>query len=517
VLKPTANGTIVSYLSQIDPKGSVPVPMIELGVMNQPMALVNLRRYLEKAQRPVISKGKFLVKLSYEDLLDKYTRANEKVEKTALPSTTSVQPGAQSSAAATTVDTASISAMSNKLNPPVERVKSAVSTMVQLMVAKAANNSSKRGKKKVTAISLLVLLTPSLLYYVAEPRFQAIGFLLGLFFSMRYLFRLHHGVPSGNHSASSDRIFNAIDGPHELYRIHRSRMVLRFPVDLGKLLRYLDNKREESGFEISPTHIAIKAVGMTFADMPRMNGNILFGYFYRSKAAGVDVSVSVDISEKYTAMVKLVDTDVKPLEYIANELQMRSKEIRTHASNVASASQGGSASSSSSVASKENLLEVIKDFLPILHIKFQQLRDYIGSSLGISIPKLGVIAFPYGVCSIMTCPNRDGSDADIDIAVVPSEVNSSASSAPVIVSIGGIRVLPAFDSDRKLIANPVLNLAVSIDTSIGSLTECRRFCSKLQAYLNNPNLLEKADRKLAVAKEDEKIAQEKGRRRGNMF
>jgi len=277
---------------------------------------------------------------------------------------------------------------------------------------------------------------------------------------------------------------------------------------------FIEVKREESGFDISPTHITTKSVGMAFSEIPRLNGNILFGYFYRSKTPGVDVSVSVDISEKYTAMVKVIDADVKPLEYIANELQSRAKELRQHSSNVASNSQSNANHGHSNSNDATNIIEIVKEFVPVFRIKIQQIFDYIGSNMGISIPQFGIVAYPYGVCSIMTSPNREGSDADIDIAVVPIEQGSTASSAPVIISIGGIRILPSFDSDKKLIANPVLNYTISIDTSIGSLTECRKFCSKLQTYLNNPSLLDKADRKMAVAKEDEKIATEKGKKKG---
>lgn len=280
------------------------------------------------------------------------------------------------------------------------------------------------------------------------------------------------------------------------------------------ILRNLDAKREESGYDISPTHITAKAVGMTFAEIPRLNGNILFGYFYRSKTPGVDISVSVDIADKYTSMVKVVDVDVKPLEYIANELQTRSKEIRQHSSNIATTQSQSTTNQSSSSSDASNIIEIIKELVPVLRIKIQQLFDYIGSNMGISIPQFGIVGYPYGVCSIMTSLNREGSDADIDIAVVPNEVASGTSSAPVIISIGGIRILPSFDSDRKLIANPVLNYTISIDTAIGSLTECRKFCSKLQNYLNNPHLLDKADRKMAVAKEDEKLATEKGKKKG---
>jgi hypothetical protein len=62
----------------------------------------------------------------------------------------------------------------------------------------------------------------------------------------------------------------------------------------------------------------------------------------------------------------------------------------------------------------------------------------------------------------------------------------SLSSCPLTITVGGIRVLPSLDSDRKLSASPVLNVAVAIDARVCSPVERCRFCAKLQSYLNNP-------------------------------
>jgi hypothetical protein len=87
---------------------------------------------------------------------------------------------------------------------------------------------------------------------------------------------------------------------------------------------------------------------------------------------------------------------------------------------------------------------------------------------------------------------------------VPSMIDSST---PITVTIGGIRLQPQLDpQDKKLGAIPVLNVAVSIDSAAGSLSEGKRFCSRLQQLMNNPALLDKADRILQVSKTDQKAA-----------
>jgi hypothetical protein len=119
---------------------------------------------------------------------------------------------------------------------------------------------------------------------------------------------------------------------------------------------------------------------------------------------------------------------------------------------------------------------------------------------GIEVPLLGISAYPLGVCSIITLP---GGDSDVDVCVLPDMINSSA---PVTVAIGGIRVQPSFDADKKLTAAPVLSISVTIDCNACSLADGRKYCARLQQYMNNPNLLDKFDRKCNVIKEDEKIA-----------
>jgi hypothetical protein len=63
-------------------------------------------------------------------------------------------------------------------------------------------------------------------------------------------------------------------------------MVIRFPVDLSKLLRYLEGKREETGVEVTFTHLAIKAAAVSVSETTSLNGHVLYGYFYKSKTAG---------------------------------------------------------------------------------------------------------------------------------------------------------------------------------------------------------------------------------------
>lgn len=95
---------------------------------------------------------------------------------------------------------------------------------------------------------------------------------------------------------------------------------------------------------------------------------------------------------------------------------------------------------------------------------------------------------------------------DLSITLVPQMTDSTS---PITVSIAGVSIHPGVDKEKKLSATHVLSLSVAIDTNAASLAHGRKFCSRLQHYLNNPMLLDKVDRMSAISKEDAKIAEEK--------
>ena len=122
---------------------------------------------------------------------------------------------------------------------------------------------------------------------------------------------------------------------------------------------------------------------------------------------------------------------------------------------------------------------------PLVSYTLKSLIGFLECRIGLDIPSLGINGFPYGVCTIINSPGKDG---DVDISI---DYQPSSDSAPIIITIEGISVLPSLDSDRKISGSPTLNFSVSIDSKLGggSLSEMRKFCSQLQKFLNNPSQL----------------------------
>jgi len=311
----------------------------------------------------------------------------------------------------------------------------------------------------IEGLTPTILLLPVLLYYTMDREQRAVGFVLGLIFCVRYLNRLLLGTP----------VYRKILS--DAAPLVPGRVVVRFPVDLGKLLRYVNLKREETGVDISLTHVAIKAAGQALFDCPYLNGHIIGGQFYLSRTTGVDVSVSTEMDTDSMA-VKIEDTEIKPVHVIADELQTATKELRKKVAGVGRWQ----------THIRDELMSLVPD---PLYSTIQSVLTSLGSHYGLSVPILGVKSHPLGVCTIITSPHREeSSELDIDIVMIPLQGDDVP---PVVITIGGIALQPTLDNDRKISASPVLNMAVSIDSRAVSLSEGRKFCTQFQHHMSNPD------------------------------
>jgi hypothetical protein len=292
---------------------------------------------------------------------------------------------------------------------------------------------------------------------------RGVAFMGGVVFAVKYLLQQHMGEPAKKSPQCM-----------QFAQVPAGRTVVTVPVDLGHLLKYLDSKRNESSkIEVTITHMTLKACAAVFMDMPSLNGHVMMGEFYRSKSSGVDVSYSLDLSDRETVLLKISDADVKSVDAVASEIINLSRKTRDDSKRAPKATL------------KSKLLDMLS---PSTSESVDRFLSDMGQLYGINLPALGIQAFPAGVCAVMTSPSMEG-DADVEVAVVPNSAESSYS-PPVVVSIGSVRVLPALDANRQVGGTPVLNYSVSFDNRAASVVECRKFCAKLQKYLKNPALLE---------------------------
>lgn len=305
------------------------------------------------------------------------------------------------------------------------------------------------------SLDFLVLLMPVLAYIALEGKYRQWGCLIGAAICLRFFTRLGLGTPIDRKSS-----FYAPSLP-------LGRIVMRFPVDLGKLLRYVDTKHKESGVDITLTHVAIKAAAATIQDFPCLNAHMIMGDVYPSRSRGIDISVATDTSETESVGLLIKSVEFKPLHVLGHEVQCESKELIR-------ACMGGGASSTPQRNRPLALLPA--PFGKML----AQFFAMLGSEYGLDIEALGAVPFPLGVCSIITAPHKgeESIDLDINLALIPSA--TGLTQPPVVITLGGVSVRSIMDADRKVQGQPVLNMCVAIDPRACSLVEARRFCAKFQ-------------------------------------
>jgi hypothetical protein len=289
-----------------------------------------------------------------------------------------------------------------------------------------------------------------------------VAFMAAFIFAAKYLLQQHMGSPVKK--SSHGLTFTQVPA---------GRTLVRIPVDLGHLLKYLDSKRGNAQLEVTITHITVKACAAVITEMPTLNGHVMMGDFYPARNPGVDVSYALDLTDRESILLKVADVDVKSVDAVSSEIIQLSKKTREDVKRPPRSTL------------KTKLLDLLS---PSIAESVDRFLTDLGQLYGINLPALGIEAFPAGVCTVVTSPSMEG-DADVDVSLVPTSGPGSYS-PPIVVSIGSVRVLPTLDSERKVTGAPVLNYTISFDNRAASVVECRKFCAKLQKYLRNPAALE---------------------------
>ena len=362
----------------------------------------------------------------------------------------------------------------------MEKVKHIIKGAVQ--EATDIDKRSEKSTQKLTLPIMLLLLLPSVLYYgISHRHASAVCSCLCAIYVLNYILKMHLGM-------SVIRTSN-----NEMGQLANGCMVVRFPVILDKLRRYLQSKREESGLEITFKHIAVKSIALALKEHDDMHGHVIFGEFFKSKLSGVDISVTTDVTNTESATIKVLDTNLKGVDFIADELAKRGEALKEEPSLMYSR--------------KARLLSL---FPHMTRCYIESFLYILGAQLGLSIPALGVVAFPLGAATLVTSPTqdtRDNLDADTDMAMVP--IMGGYSSAPITVTIGGKTLLTALSAENGVRGVEALVISVTVDSKVGTLVEMRRLCTTIQNYMNNPSMLDKADRKQDNQIQDKKLAEEK--------
>jgi pyruvate dehydrogenase E2 component (dihydrolipoamide acetyltransferase) len=210
----------------------------------------------------------------------------------------------------------------------------------------------------------------------------------------------------------------------------------KLTVDATEALAYLDHLKRTTGEKVTVTHLVGKAVGEALKKAPTLNGYLQLGRYVPHET--VDISYLVALEEgQNLAKAKVCNVDKKSVVDIARELRELAQKLHRGQDEQFKKSQGP------------------LHALPTWAIRpLVSLTGWVTSSLGVSVPALGLEAFPFGAC-IITNVGVFG----LDEGYAPP---TPFARVPVYVLVGAIREAP-HAVDGQLVVRKQLTLNATID------------------------------------------------------
>ncbi len=156
----------------------------------------------------------------------------------------------------------------------------------------------------------------------------------------------------------------------------------KLTVDATEALAYLAHVRATTGEKVTITHLVGKVVGNALAKAPGLNGYIRLGRYVPH--AHVNVTYLVALEEGADlAKAKVDDIDKKSVVEVARDLRGRAEKLRAGQDEAFKKSMGP--------------IKILPTWLirPVL-----KLTGWLTSSLGLSVPALGLEPFPFGSCIV---------------------------------------------------------------------------------------------------------------------
>ncbi len=235
-------------------------------------------------------------------------------------------------------------------------------------------------------------------------------------------------------------------------------------IDAGAALQWIDKTRAATGEKVTITHMVGKAIALGLAKAPQINGRITLGSYIPFDTVDVTFLVALEDGADL-AKAKIANLDKRPVADIAAELRVKADKLRKGQDDEFEKSKG--------------VLRALPTWLlrPILW-----LTGWLTSSLGISLPALGLEAFPFGSC-VVTSVGMLG----IDEAFAP---HTPFARVPLLVLVGAVKDT-VVARDGVPVVRPMLTLTATIDHRFVDGTQLATVAKTIRGVLENPDLLDK--------------------------
>lgn len=237
----------------------------------------------------------------------------------------------------------------------------------------------------------------------------------------------------------------------------------RLTLDIEPALAYVEHLRKSSGEKVTLTTVVGKAVALALRETPSINGYIRLGTYVPH--ARVSLAFLVAFEEgKNLAKAKIDDLDRKSVVEATIELRQLAEKLHAGRDEAFNKSMGP--------------VRLLPTWVLSRLLRFV---GFVSTNLGLSIPALGIEAFPFGAC-VITNVGVFG----LDEGFVPP---TPFAGVPVYVLMGAVRDAP-MAVDGQVVVRKQLTLTATIDHRYMDGAQGATLAKAVRRYLANPWLME---------------------------
>lgn len=240
-----------------------------------------------------------------------------------------------------------------------------------------------------------------------------------------------------------------------------------FEINAETLINDL-TKRKLQIPQLTLTTLVAKALGLTIAKHPNINGIIKWGNIYQRQSVDLFLQVVVkDASQEnshHLSGVKVYNIDQKSLQQIDEEIRSKSKNIKNN--------------DDKEFGTLFKFTKICPTFLLRWSIALQ---GFLSFNLGLNLPRFGLHLDPFG-SAMLTSIGSLGLTSGF-APLVPS------SRTPLIVTLGAVQK-KAWVEGEKLVIKPILEFSITFDHRFMDGWHAAQMHQTLCGFLMHPELLD---------------------------
>lgn len=238
-----------------------------------------------------------------------------------------------------------------------------------------------------------------------------------------------------------------------------------FEINAEPLLHFLEQKKATLP-QLTLTTLVAKALGLTIAKHPHINGIIKWGHIYQRSSVDLFLQVVVkdDTSHQnhHLSGLKVCEIDKKTLKEIHDEILRKSSKIKNNVDD--------------SFGKNFKLATALPTFLLRLLIRLQ---GFLTFNWGLNKPQWGLTHDPFG-SAMLTSLGSIGLTSGF-APLVPS------SRTPLIMTLGAVQK-KAWVEDEKLVIKPILEFSITFDHRFIDGWHAAQMHQTLSGFLQHPEL-----------------------------